>query len=462
MKKSLAAACLLAMMLIPGAVRGQSVLRHYKEIETEPLKREEILAVPLDSDIYAAAGAGLTDLRIIDATAAEVPYLLEKATEKRTLSLRKSAPAKDLSLREQPDGGLEIQFSRDDRFPPAEGIDLVTPLTNYQHRVQVSGSNDGQKWETLVRDAIIFDYSRYLDVSNHSIALPPNRYARFRIGISDVTAQQQSELLELTRRIRAGQEAERSERVIVERRPFRIDRIELWYTVTQQNPAEDQKKAYPVADFQAEPAQWQTIIHVHTRREPLTGFTVQSSSRNFHRQASVEIPEARGVHTDWQAIGRAGLSQIDFRDLRRAELKISFPEHRTDLYRVIIDNGDSPPLAITGIEGEGNVYRLLFLARPENRYQVYYGSEAAKPPSYDTAAIRELLGRGYQPILARLGGQLDNPHVAEPASLWYRAWLNNPIFLGTVICLLVAVLGWALYRASLRVERTEPDSGTRP
>jgi hypothetical protein len=300
-----------------------------------------------------------------------------------------------------------------------------------------------------------------MDVSNRDIALPENRYRRFRIIIRDVTADQESQLLELTRRLRGGQEAERVEKLTIQRRPFRIDRIEFWHQEHQEHRKGDKKTAYPVASFKAEQnaEQRQTVIEVHTRREPLTGFYVETSSRNFSRRVSVQVPVVKGVRTDWRDIGTATLSRIDFRDLRREELMIPFPESRHETYRIVIANGDNPALSVTGVHGEGTTYRLLFLAAPDASYRLSYGAETAKAPNYDTAALRESLGKGYQPVSARLGGQVARSGMSEPAGSAVRRLFNNPLVLGAVIVVLVAILGWGLYRAGRRIEQLPKDAG---
>jgi hypothetical protein len=451
------AGCLIAAAFVPCATAQQP--RFSKGIEAGNLKQEEILAALLDSDVYSGTQDGFADLRVLDDKGNEVPFLLQKATETQTMSVRQTAPAKDVSLRELKEGGLEIQVSKDDKLPPAEGISVVTPLRNYHQQVQVSGSSDGRNWQTLVPEALIFDYSRYMDVGNHEIGLPQNHYSHFRLTIRDVTSNQESELLELTRRLRNGKETERVERTAVERRPFRIDRIEFWYHERRQA---DKKTEYPVADFKADlnAEGRQTLIHVHTRREPLTGFHVETSSRNFNRRVAVQVPLAQGMRTQWRDIATGTLSRMDFRDLHRDELLVSFPEARNEEYRIVIDNGDNPALAVTGIRGEGNAYQALFLAAPGVAYHLSYGSEAAKAPNYDTAALRESLARGYQPVAARLSAQATASSTSEPTSTAMRRVLNNPFVLGGVILLLVAVLAWGLYRAGRRIDQLPKTPGS--
>jgi hypothetical protein len=450
-------ACLIAATLVPGVTAQQP--RFFKGIDAGNLKQEEILAPLLDSDVYAGTSDGLADLRVLDDKGNEVPFLLQKVTEPRTVSVRQTAPAGDVSLRELKEGGLEIQVSKDEKLPPAEGISLVTPLRNYQQQVQVSGSSDGRSWQTLVADALIFDYSRYMDVGNHEIGLPQNRYSHFRLTIRDVTSNQESELLELTRRLQGGKETERVERTAVERRPFRIDRIDFWYHERRQG---DKKTDYPVADFKAEASaeSRQTFIHVHTRREPLTGFHLETSSRNFSRRVAVQVPLAQGMRTQWHDIGTGTISRMDFRDLHRDELLVSFPEARHEEYRIVIDNGDNPALAVTGVRGEGNAYQALFLAAPGVAYHLSYGSEAAKAPSYDTATLRESLARGYQPVAVRLSSQTTQSAAGAPTGIVMRRVLNNPFVLGGVILVLVAVLVWGLYRAGRRIDRLPKEPGS--
>src|SRR6185437_13430610 len=121
--------------------------------------------------------------------------------------------------------------------------------------------------------------------------------------------------------------------------------------------------------------------------------------------ARVLVPVANGVRTDWAEIGRGTLVLIAFREFRRAELSLDFPEHRHEHYRIEFDNADNPPLEITGVEAEGPRWRMVFLGSEGRIYRVAYGSDAAEPPRYDTAAVLDALHRGYQPVTVKPGPQ---------------------------------------------------------
>lgn len=449
---------------LPSPAAEPRPYRFFKEVQAKPRDKEELLAVPLDSEIYAATQNGpanIPDIRVYDNAGREISYLLEKVSEKRTETIRRIWAARDIRLKTLDEGGLEIHVARDVKDDPTvDGIRLLTPLRNFEQRVRIFGSEDGKKWEPLAPQAVIFDYSRYMDVANREVPLPANSFKQFRIVIDNVTAEQESQLLELTRRLQGGEENERVERFAIERRPFRIDRIEFWHNVIQEHPRGEKKVEYAFPDYKVEhrEKERQTVLHVRTERQPLTALAIRTTSRNFSRRAVVEVPVVQGVRTVWRPVGEATLARIDFRDLQREDLKVEFPEQRHAEYRLIIDNKDSPALELTGVAGEGNEYRLVFLAAPQTSYQVYYGAENIAPPRYDTAALSASLTKGYTPEQASLGAQQNNPLIGEAPISRVRTVLSNPVLWGVIVCLLVAVLAWGLYRAGSRIDALPKDS----
>ncbi|MGM0489377.1 MAG: DUF3999 family protein [Planctomycetota bacterium] len=427
-------------------------------VRPEP-PEEQILAVELDSDVYAGVGDDFADLRVLDADGGAVPYRLQRATETRTETLREPSPSRVVSLVENDDNSIEVVVALNKDAPPADGLKFFTPLANFERRVSVFGSSDGDDWTPLVTDAAIFDYSRYMDVTNCEVPLPENRHRRYRVVIAEVTDVKESTLMELTRRFEDDDQAGRTERLTLQRRPFRIDRIEPWHDVTRERVEENQKTGYPIVDFSTaeDEAGKQTIVTVRTRGEPVTSFTIQTPDANFSRAASVRVPVERGVRTDWVEVGGATLLVVRFRGFAREELEISFPEQRQEEYRIVIENDDNPPLEIAGVEAAGNVHRALFFAEKGADYRIAYGSEVAEKPVYDTAALSIALGEGYRPALATLGPQSPNPEFGRGPPLRLTAVLNNPIFLTAAITLMVLVLALLLYRAGRRVEEMPSD-----
>jgi hypothetical protein len=365
-----------------------------------------------------------------------------------------------VSLKER-DDGLELILQLKDDSPSADGLTIDTPLRNYERRVSVLGSKDGTDWTPLVEKSLIFDYSRYMDIGNREIRLPKNGFRQLKILIAGVSDDKESPFMELTRKERGGAETERIEKTVLERRPFRISRVEPWHERSEKLYECEKKVDYPPLEFRAEKdaAEKTTIVYVRARREPLTDFTLETSSRNFSRAAEVQSPVKRGIRTEWVEIGEGRVSLVDFGGYHKASLDLSFHEHRASEYRLAIHNEDSPPLRITGIQARGNVERASFLAADGESYQLAYGSDEAQPPKYDAAAVLEpLTQRGNQPIECRLGRQVAVA-VGQSPAFTIRRILDNAVLLGTVIAVLVAALGWALVRATRRIDDLPKDHG---
>jgi hypothetical protein len=348
--------------------------------------------------------------------------------------------------------GLEILVVLDEKAPSATGATFRTPLADYEHRVRVYGSRTGSDWAPLVSDGVIFDYARFMDIRNRDIVLPANDYRQLKLVVEQELDDRESPLREL---IRGRDEAKKDRGVEItqtQRRPFRIDGIDLWRTVEKEGGSRAETFPYSTAGFRVTPDAKEKLsrVEIQSRREPLTRFSLVVASRNFSRPATVMIPVQRGVRTDWVDVGRGTLLNIQFRAFRRAELKVDFPEQRQERYQLVIENADNPPLEITGVEAEGAGYRLVFLSSEGRTYRVEYGSDTAESPRYDTATVLAPLQRGFQPVTVKLGPQIANPGYRSQRGL--RDILNSALFLTLAIVAMVLVLGWALLRAGQRIK----------
>lgn len=438
--------CLLLLAALPAAAAD---FRFAKAIERPESAQEALLALPLDSEVYAAAAENYADLRIVDPAGAETPYWLEKAVETREEILH-VPHAGEVAGMEAKGGGIEILLRAGKDSPPTDGFTVHTPLADYEYQVKVLGSADGREWSPLLENAAIYDYSRHMDIANRDIALPANPYRQFKLIVEQATQIRQAQELDLTRKLQAGQEQERSEYSRLQSVPLRIDRIEFWHKASQTTQAAEKKFAYAVGPFSVEtdPAKHWSIISLATRREPLTRLVLHSAQRNFSRRASLQIPQRQGIETRWQGIANATLQSLHFQQLEREQTALDFAEQRQAQYRIVLYNQDDAPLPIDGIEAEGNRYQLLFLAQPGVAYRLQYGAADLAAPQYDTAPLREML-RAYPPLESRLGPEQALTTAAGTFGL--GKLLNSTAFLITVIVLVLAVLAWAVLGAGKRI-----------
>jgi hypothetical protein len=460
----LLAATVLAALAVEGAAEGADAGRREKPLALPAIDATGLVAVPLDADVHAAAADGYGDLRILDAAGGEVPYVVRDVTRTDRRPVRRTDRAVRPDAKPLADDGLEITVvpgPGQDRVVP-EGFTLLTPLRDFEHRVTVSWSADGREWTPVVADAVVYDYTRFMDVRDVTIPLPaaPARGpgGRYRIVIGDVTQEQQSRLTELTRTLAGGAEREVRERTVLDRRPFRIDGIEFWYTeeVEQQAAAVLQDRALGGFRVAREPDGRGTRITVDARRQPVTEFTIATDTKNFSRAVTVERPletDRDGRRDRGRPIATATITRIDVAGIRREQLAIPVPESRLETYDLVIDDGDSPPLAVTGVAARGPAREAVFLAEPGGAYRIAYGGDRAAP-RYDTAAIRAALAARALPTPATAGAEsvvAAPPPAADP--LWL---LGDGRFQVALIAVLAAILAAALFRAAKRIDAAPP------
>lgn len=433
-------------------------LQFAKAITFADIEREELVATDLDEFVFAATRDGLPDLRIIDGVGEFVPFLLRRAMTTRTLTVRNAWTPDDRKVELKEDGSLEITLTLDDDDPSPSGVRLITPLVDFERRLRVEAAVGDDRWRAIA-DGLLFDYSRIIDVRSDSLPLPADDAAagarRFRITVDDLTLEQQSQLLELTRRLAGEGEVDRSERTTIRRQPFRIDRIEFWSERDEERTDGPRLVEYPlrdVAEHVDDDERKATTLIVPSRRIPLSRLVLSTDSRNFSRQVHVEARRSGGRDATWDRLASTTISRLDFRALQRESLTIELPETRAEELRVVIENRDSQPLENVSVEAEGPAYEIVFLAKPGTSYEVAYDGVDVDAPEFDIEAVAASLA-SYEPLPAKLGEQrvLTKTPFASTEPLFKRL-VNNPIVLTLALATLAVALAVSLYWASRRVD----------
>ncbi|OAI11010.1 hypothetical protein A1507_21045 [Methylomonas koyamae] len=411
---------------------------------------QALLAVKLDSAVYAASAADFRDLRLVDQDGVETPYLLQKIAEQKAVTRRMPSAGKIIGLNRTGENGIELIAALDKTAANADGLTIVTTQRDYEYIVQIFGSADGKTWQALADNARIFDYSRYARIGNNAIELPANAYRQFKIVVAQASQTHSSGLTELTRTLQNGTEQQRSESVALRSEPLHIDRIEFWQTVTDTVADAAQRFDYPVAFKIVQDAELKaSLIEIDSKRQPLTGFSVQSYTPNFNRRAEVQVSDSQGLESRTRTLGQADLQALHFQGFDRDQTEIEFAEQRREHYRIVVYNEDNPPLHINTVTGIGPGYRLLFLAQAGRSYQLLYGADKAEAPRYDVAPIQELLRRGYRSSDAELGEEVALAQP-EPEFDWAEQ-VNSRWFLGLAIAAVALVLAWSLFKIGKRI-----------
>ena len=75
--------CLVLVLWKSSSLASEPEFRFSRGINTPSLSQDELLAVTLDTTVFAATEAGLPDMRLLDGRGGAVPYLLRKVRTTR-------------------------------------------------------------------------------------------------------------------------------------------------------------------------------------------------------------------------------------------------------------------------------------------------------------------------------------------------------------------------------------------
>lgn len=437
-------------------VRGQNVsdqvppqvveFRLSRPLQTPPPPKAALAALRIDQEIWSETRIGLPDVRVLDDREQSVPFVIRPILQTPTTRIRRTWTAGNTELRPQSDGSLEILVRLEQQDAQPEGLNLVTPLRNFELRVQVhAGAN--RDAPLLTESALLYDYSQYMNVRRTELPLGSSTSREFCIVIDQAVQDSESGIRGLTRTIAGGTETERTESVIRERRPLRIDRLEFWTEVPDQELREAVLVEWPAGDLTIEedPTARQTIVGFSANRRPLSRVTLRTDSRNFNRMAHLEFA-VPGTPEHWQIHNSGELRMLAIGAVNETRLSLMFPAERHSRWRLRIENGDSPSLNVRGLDLAGPESDLVWLAESGRNYRLLYGDDHAEAARHDTQAINKALEAG-EPVLVATAGSSTRREVL-PREVKY---VNRPALLVGLAVLMVVAMSWGLYRAYERI-----------
>ena len=170
------------------------------------------------------------------------------------------------------------------------------------------------------------------------------------------------------------------------------------------------------------------------RHVPLAALEFVTSDPLFMRRVTVAVREVNGAVSSERTVGVGTIYRVAL-DGAPARAQLDVPLNFTPLTRellVHIHNGDSPPLALDGVQVKRRALNLLFMAPAAGTYTLLSGNAQAIAPRYDLAAFagemreataatvipgeleampgyqpRESLGTAPMPDVPLLGAPLD-------------------------------------------------------
>lgn len=390
MRRALVALLALAAALVgaraqePSTLDDQRSAWRYRRDVTRPDGAEgRLWAVPMPPEVQARSQQGLRDLRLVDGSGREAPFLIHDDAARRREQRWTGLLVEAAEARRQPsswtvDFGAPITFDR---------LELDVPGRDFSMRLSLEHSPDGVTWQSGGAGFWIFDrewQSQTVHDTTIDVAGLEARFVRLSAGdgrskpvtVNGVVAVRSDEL--------GG--ATWSEAVSLE--PIASADGRTRYRV-------------PVADG-----------------HPVRRMAIDADDPAFARR--IRVFERTG---DDEREAGAGLVYR----LRLPDEEFDLDAREIDVVRlaggglvVEVVDGDNPPLANPRVRLSGP-RTLLVTSTTADRLTLYYGNTVTRAAVYDLEQLRTSIALIPDYPVAALGPETENPRFRQPAPLAFVA-----------------------------------------
>jgi hypothetical protein len=293
---------------------------------------------------------------------------------------------------------------------------LKLATKNFVAHARVEGQEDlhGKDW-ALLGESILYDLSKENLGGNSVLRLPLSTYKYLRVTIDGPV---------------------KPADIVGASSEFRQEQKAVWRDVGGAPTLAEMPMSAARNDSSRRNGKATVLTFAVPENVPVNRVTldIDPAQPNFRR--SVQVTDDKDDYIGSGEIDRVHMvrsgQKIDTDDY---DVSISAVGHKT--IKVIIDNGDDPPLKIKSARLQQLEHRLYFDAPASGALTLYYGDEKLDPPVYDYAKLF-LLAKDAAP--AQLGAEQANAaYTGRPDE---RPWTErHPAVLWIAIVAAVLVLG---------------------
>jgi len=364
--------CFVVISLcLAAAPAGAGTFANWRYRQEMSLPAAGLIRLELSPETLDGARPALEDLRILDPSGGEVPYVIEQGrpTAKATREVK--------ALRVSLVAASTILTIETGQVDPLDGVTLMTPAESFIKAVQVDGSTDGKRWRPLAHGLPLF--RQPTGASQLHLPFPAGVWRHLRVTVDD----RRSPPVPFT-----GARAQVAALDPVSRVP-----VEVRITERTDNPGETRLALHlGAAHLRLATLQIETP-------EPLFARRVTLAARRVEGDTIREKTLAEGVIFRTAHPGRPPSSQLTI------PAEITTPSRELLL---LVRNEESPPLQISAIRAERRPAYVVFMARQGGPHALLTGNRLAPAPRYDLASLTlDVRAAAASPQLSALGPNPD-------------------------------------------------------
>ncbi|MGC9944407.1 MAG: DUF3999 family protein [Verrucomicrobiota bacterium] len=338
-----------------------------------------LVKISLPVETLDAARPALEDLRLYDGAGTEVPYLIERPAP--AAKVVQAAKSFQVSL----NADTTIITLETGLAQPLDGVTLESPARNFIKAVRVESSDDGQHWQILAEGQPIF--RQPYGASQLHVSFPGGNAKWLRLTVDD----RRSQPIPFTGALVHAATGEAAPG----------DLIPVIISERDQNPGETR-----------------LALNLGAANLSVVSVRIETAEPLFMRQVSIAVPQISEDSIREQTIGQGAVYRVAVGGQAPSEnLSLALDSLvRSRELILLVKNGDSPPLAISGVRVERRPVYLVFLAPRPGAYHLLTGNDQCTAPVYDLAALGMNL-QGVAVSSMKIPPPADNPDFHAPEVL---------------------------------------------
>lgn len=431
---------------------------YYKPLVRETKTDKEFAVFAFDDSLYAHTDKHYVDLRVVDQDNQEIPFFRRQQMREKTEAREYQIEIEILKFKELSQNRIEVIIKTKKTTLIPQALIIHTNQKNYEKQVTIYGSYDQRNWQPITEAQPIFDYSRFIDVSNHRVELTPPIYRYYKLEISNIIETYHSPLSRIIQETKDDAIFQQKTMRTIRQENLRIDEITMLGTQKQVVSRKPITQAYTIdcCRIEEDIDHNRTYVYFTSHRQPLTAITIETSTANFSRTAVLHGTNTiTAENTHWQETVTCQLTKINLANYIQENLIIHFPAQRYQYYRLVIENQDSPPLDIIAMTAEGLIMEGVFILEDEKTYRLFYGAERMTAPQYDIQAVISKIDTiDAEPLV--VGNEAKNlVYQKQPTTEKKEPLFSQELLFTIAIVLMVVILTLAITGVAKKIEESE-------
>jgi Protein of unknown function (DUF3999) len=369
----------LCILFVVFAFRAAALPSDWQHEQGFKIVSPGLVKFDLPTETLNAARPALEDLRLYDDAGNELPFFIERSAP--VAKVVRAAKSFQVSL----NANATVITLETGLAQPLDGVSLETPAGNFIKAVRVESSADGQRWQTLAVGQPIFR----------------EQYGASRLQISFPAL--------VSKWLRLTMDDARSQPI-----PFTGARI---FAATAEATSMGLQLA-TIAERDENPSETRLTLNLGAANLDVASVQIETDEPLFTRLVTLAVPVVSEDAVREQIIGQGCVYRVVIGGQAASE-NLSVPmESRVPSRELllVIKNGDSPPLAITGVRVERRPVNLVFLARSAGKFHLLTGNSRCAAPRYDLATLGADL-KNVAPAPVKISAIADNPDFRAPEAL---------------------------------------------